>query len=99
MVRPVTLFITTFVVGSLVVYWATASAFGQILTPKQNDTRPQYARGDNCQIEVSGKLVQLQLGQGIGTTDGWRNCQAYEGHAFIVYSTKPPKSIVMDAGH
>jgi hypothetical protein len=99
MVRPVTLFITTFVVSSLVVYWATASAFGQILTPKQNDARPPYARGNNCQIEVTGKLVQLQLGQGIGTADGWRNCQAYQDHSFIVYSTRPPKFIVMDAGN
>jgi hypothetical protein len=97
MVRPVTLFVSTFVVSSLVVYWATASAFGQILTPKQNDARPPYTRGNHCQIEVSGKLVQLQLGQGIGSTDGWRNCQTYEGHSFIVYSTRPPKSIVRES--
>jgi len=97
MVRPVALFITTFVVSSFVVYWATASAFGQILPAKQNEARPQYVRGSNCQIEVTGKLVQLQLGQGIWTVDGWQNCQTYEGHSFIVYSTKPPKSIVSES--
>ena len=98
MVRPVVMFITTFVVSSFVVYWATASAFGQILNTQQHDARPQYARGNNCQIEVSGKLVQLQLGQGIEAGDGWRNCQTYEGHSFIVYSTKPPKSIILGNG-
>jgi len=97
MARTVALFITTFVVSSFVVYWATASAFGQIMNTKQNDARPHYARGNNCQIEVAGKIVQLQLGQGIETVDGWRNCHAYEGHSFIVYSTKPPKSIVMES--
>ncbi|MBI5920152.1 MAG: hypothetical protein HY847_00735 [Betaproteobacteria bacterium] len=99
MARPVALFITTFVVSSFVVYWATASAFGQILPPKQSAARPQYARGSNCQIEVAGQMVQLQLGQGIRTADGWRNCQTYEGHSFIVYSTKPPQSIVVDSGN
>lgn len=98
MVRPVTLFITTFVVSSLVVYWATASAFGQMLNTQQNGTRPHSASGNHCQIEIAGKLVRMQPGQGIETAGGWRNCQTYEDRTFLVFSTRPPKSVVMGYG-
>jgi hypothetical protein len=98
MVRQVALFVTTFVVGGFVVYWATASAFGKILNTQPNDTRPRYVRGSNCQIEVAGKIIHLQLGQGVETVDGWRNCQAYEGQSFMVYSTRPPRSVVTARG-
>ncbi len=98
MVRPVALFVATFVVSSCVVYWATASAFGQILNAKQNEGRPQYTRSGNCQLEVAGKVVPLEVGQGIQTIDGWRNCQSYDGHSFIVYSTRPPQSVLAGKG-
>ena len=96
MVRPVALFIATFVMSSLVVYLATASAFGQSKIAKANDVKQRPVLANSCQIEFRGKVVQLHPGQGIETVDGWQNCQTYDGHSFIAYSTKPPKSAVIE---
>jgi hypothetical protein len=96
MVRAAALYSTSIVMIGLVAYLATGSAIGKILNTKRDDNRPQHTRSNNCEIELAGRFVHLQIGQGIRTVDGWRNCQAYDGHSFIVYSTKPPKSVAIE---
>lgn len=98
MVRLSVLSLMAVGIGSVVVYWATASAVGQSHFVKAADNKPQLVVANRCQIEINGNMVPLQLGQGIYMSGGWRNCQSYDGHPIIVYSAKPPRSAVMENG-
>ncbi len=62
---------------------------------EQYVAKSSHVYGPSCQTQVGGKIVQLQLGQGIETADGWRNCQIHDGHSLIIYSSKPPRSAAM----
>jgi len=87
--------------AGLAFYWASASA-----SRKHQDARPvemsaQAAGSGSCRLELGGEIVPLEPGQGIRTGNRWRNCETYDGHSLIVFSSRPPQAAAMkdDDGH
>lgn len=84
--------------AGLAFYWASASA-----SRKHQDARPveasaQAAGSGGCRLELGGEIVPLEPGQGIRTGNRWRNCEIYDGHSLIVFSSKPPQAAAMQGG-
>lgn len=78
------------------IYRSEASTLRRLVVRGGN--KAIHADLTHCQTKVDGKVVQLLLGQGIETAEGWRNCQTYDGHTLIVYSIEPPKPVAVDSG-
>ena len=95
MVRPTSLAAATATLLCLAAYNLEKKAVAPLPSAELYDAKSQHASGPSCQTQVGGKIVQLQLGQGIETADGWRNCQIHDGHSLIIYSSKPPRSAAM----
>jgi hypothetical protein len=77
-------------VAGLGLHWVNASASRHHQETKPSDATSTQVGAGGCQLEIGGKLVHLQLGEGIRTSAGWRNCDTYDGHPLIVYSASPP---------
>ena len=92
MIRLTALAIVVATVSTIAAYKFDANAVEHPPTSVPPHLRPPQVSGPNCRTEIGGKIVQLQLGQGIETPDGWRNCQTYDGHSLIIYSNKPSQS-------
>lgn len=56
-------------------------------TPIQTNTAPHA----DCTTEIDGRMVGLMLGEGLQVAGVWRNCQSYDGHSLIVFSTQPSR--------
>ena len=94
--RLIALNILAVAMSCSLVYWASAISPGPPRIANRSEIAPHLTRGNGCQIEVGGKQLLFQPGQGIETNAGWRNCQTYDGHSIVVYSSRPPKSAAME---
>lgn len=94
------LLVTAFFIAAfaIVAGWANALAQGQPSSTEKKVVAPQNPKGSGCRVEVGGRIVELLPGQGIRTETEWRNCQTYEGHSLIVYSSRPPNRTAVETG-
>jgi len=88
--RLLALSVMAVAVAGLASYWVNASASRHYQDAKPGDATSVQASASGCQLEIDGKLVHLQLGEGIQTGAAWRICNTYDGHPLIVYSASPP---------
>ena len=96
MIRFSALTVAAIALGGIMIHWASSSAFGQHQVSASHVNDSPQVRDSGCQTEVAGRIIRLQPGQGIETGGGWRNCQTYDGHSLIVYTSKPPKSSALE---
>jgi hypothetical protein len=88
--RLLALAVMVVAVTGLGLYWVNASASRHHQDAKPSDATSSHVDAGGCQLEIDGKFVHLQPGEGIRTDAGWRNCDTYDGHPLIVYSASPP---------
>lgn len=69
---------------------------GKVETTKLASVSPAHEGNSGCQTEVDGQVIRLQSGEGIHVGKGWRNCQTYDGHPVIIYSSEPMKLANVD---
>jgi hypothetical protein len=88
--RLLALSVMAVAVAGLASYWVNASASRHHQDTKPSDATSFQVSASGCQLEIDGKSVQLQLGEGVQTRAAWRICNTYDGHPIIVYSASPP---------
>lgn len=73
---------------------ASGIGSGKVDVARPADLKQVHSSG--CQVVVDGQVVQLQPEESIRVGSGWRNCQNYDGHPVVIYSSEPPKAQSLD---